>query len=332
MRLPRVRPLSLLGLGITAGVLGSAAPGCGLRSDPLFSVETDGPSAMMTDGDTDTDTGDTDTDTGLGDEPKAEGDPGTCSNPIELPTTDTTVSGEIAGGEGLYAGVCHDDIGNGDVYRFTPTAATDVTIIFDPDATTFTPIVRVQENGCVPGEGGQLRACTNDWFDGSTPDRRHFLAFGNREYNIHIDSENGGTYAFDVVLAPAPLDQCDVHPEVVTQQPGSIFRWENDFSPGQGRVDSQCGGVGKENMFAIDMLAPGSLTVNSTGFDGFQPVVSIRNDCSAITEVDCASEFLLGTPGFASVSAFIPAPGRYYVAADSLNLDGGAYALEVIFD
>lgn len=279
---------------------------CGLRTDPL-----DNEFVAVTDGNVDA---------GM------EGDVGTCSMPIELPQTNSSGTGRLAGA-GLYSGVCGVDDGAEDVYRFVPASNTDVTIAFDPAATEIEPTLRVLMNACTPEDGDPI-LCDGSVFDGALADPRHFFAQQGNEYFIVVDSaaEADGAYAFDLTLGAPSLSQCDVHPEVIEQIPGSIFMWSNDFSAGFGRVDSACGGAGKENVFRLEAIQPGTVTVTATGSGGFSPLVSIRTGCGASTEVTCET----GSP--ASTQFGIPGAGTYYIVVDDLTPDGGAYNLEVRFD
>lgn len=318
--------MRLISAGIGLGLC--IASGCGLRSDPLFLADTDvGSSATDA-----TDTDDSGAASGSSDEggefpPPVEGRAGSCTNPIELPTTDSSAMGELRG-PGLYTTECGAAEGLEDVYAFTPVGATDVTITFDSTQTNFAPIVRVTENACGE-EATVLRQCTDQW---AGDDSRHFLAFGNRSYYIAVDSSGGGgTYAFDVSLEPVPLLECDIHPETITQTPGSRFLWENEFPGGQGTADSQCGGVGQENFFPLEIFSPGLVSVTASAIGAYRPLISVRTNCSALTESECMSDQLLGTPGFAFLEVFLE-PGSYFLSIDSLTLDAGGYALEVAFD
>lgn len=318
--------MRLISAGVGLGLC--IASGCGLRSDPLFIADTDvGSSATDTmDSDDAADGSESSGDSGDFPAP-VEGRAGSCTNPIELPTTDSSAMGELRG-PGLYTTECGAADGLEDVYLFMPATATDVTLTFDPGQTDFAPIVRVTEFGC--GEDATvLRQCTDQWAGG---DSRHFLATGNRPYYISVDSSGGGgNYAFDVSLEPVPLQECEVHPETITQAIGSQFLWENEFAGGQGAADSQCGGVGKENFFPLEIFQPGLVSVTASAIGAYRPLISIRTNCSALTESECISDQLLGTPGFASLSVFLE-PGSYFLSIDSLTLDEGGYALEVAFD
>ncbi len=318
MRLISVR----IGLGLCI------VSGCGLRSDPLFIADTDVGSSATDTEDTE-DTADASEDSGdSGDfPPPVEGRAGSCSNPIVLPTTDSSAMGELRG-PGLYTTECGVAEGLEDVYSFTPSVATDFTITFDPNETDFTPIVRVTEFAC-GDEATVLRQCTDQW---AGAESRHFLATGNRTFYLSVDSSGGGgNYAFDVSLEPVPLLECEIHPETITQNPGSRFLWENEFPGGQGDADSGCGGVGRENFFPLEIFTPGLVTITASAIGAYRPLISVRTNCSALTESECISDQLLGTPGFAFLEVYLE-PGSYFLSIDSLTLDPGGYALEVAFD
>jgi hypothetical protein len=320
MRFVSVR--ACLGLGVCLAL------GCGLRSEPLFVADTDaGLDGSSDSGDS---SGDASEDTGTEFPPPVEGRDGSCTNPIELPTTDTRVMGELRG-PGLYTTQCGASDGLEDIYIFNPPSATDVTITFDPVETDFSPMVQVSEFGCGP-EAVVLRKCTDDWFEGGAGDSRHFIAPGNRPFYIAVDSNGGGgRYAFDVSLQPVELAECGLHPEVITQQVGARFEWQNDFSGGQGEADSFCGGVGRENFFALEMFQPGWVSISAAGSGGFRPVLSVRNGCSALTEIECTNDQILGTIGSAELRLFLD-PGNYFLDVDTMTLDAGGYALSVAFE
>jgi hypothetical protein len=308
--------------------------GCGLRTVPIFEASTD--SLGSTDSETDSDTEQSSgSDDGGECVPMArmEGDMGTCMNPIELPTTDSSAQGTLCG-QGLYGdAACGPDGGLEDVYHFKPTVGSDVTISFDPAGTDFPPSVRILEYECML-DAGRPKMCSNDFFDGDASDPRHFLAIGNRDYYIHVDSEdgNGGDYRFSVTLGPPPLEQCEVHTETIYQSSGSVFQWQNDFPAGSGRVDSGCQGIGGENMFTLSASYPGNMYIDVIGSNGHRPLISVRSGCGATTELDCTTDAINGTPGIASLVYFIPGPGTYYIVADNLGLSGGTYDLSVAFD
>jgi len=309
--------------------------GCGLRTVPIFEASTDsfGSTDSETDSDTDESSGSEDSGECV---PMArmEGDMGTCMNPIPLPTTDSSAQGTLCG-PGLYGdAACGPDGGLEDVYHFRPTVGSDVTISFDPAGTDFSPTVRVLEYYC-PLDEGATKMCATDHFEGSEPDPRHFFAGGNRDYYIYIDSEdgNGGDYRFSLTLGPPPIEQCDVHTELIQQVSGSVFQWSNDFTAGGGRVDTGCqGGAGPENMFELAATYPGNVYIDLIGSNGFRPATSIRTGCGVTTELTCTTDAINGTPGIASLTYFLPGAGTYYVVADSLGLTGGSYNLSVAFD
>lgn len=326
MQLSPVR--ACVGFGLCVAV------GCGLRSDPLFVADTDPSQDTQTGTDTEPATDSAESSSGDSDSddfpPPEEGRVGSCTNPIELPTTDSMAMGELRG-PGLYSTECAEAGGLEDVYVFRPTTATDVTLTFDPAQTDFDPIVRVSEFACGP-DGVVLRQCTDGWIGGGVADPRHFVAIGNRDFYFQIDSNGtGGNYAFDVSLGPVPTAECDVHPETIVQNLGSRFLWANDFTGGQGSADSLCGGVGKENFFPLQMNQPGLVSITATGTDGFRPVLSVRTDCSALTELGCTSDQILGTPGFGFLEVFIDQPGTYYLSVDTLSLEPGGFELDVEF-
>ena len=84
-----------LGLGLCV------ASGCGLRSDPLFVADTDASGSGSSDGSGTATDASSSSDGGTEFPPPVEGRVGSCSNPIELPTTDSEVMGELRG-PGLY--------------------------------------------------------------------------------------------------------------------------------------------------------------------------------------------------------------------------------------
>jgi hypothetical protein len=250
-----------------------------------------------------------------------------------LPTTDSSASGTLCG-PGLYGdGLCGADDGLEDVYVLAPTMASSVTLTFDPVATNFDPIVRVLEFGCLAPEG-VARVCTDDYFNGELADPRHFLVKTAREYYIHVESGGGesGDYAFSLTFGDPPLSECAPHSETIFQMPGSVWQWQNTLSPGQGRVDSFCGGMGPEDLFTVMASYPGNMYVDIFGSAGFRPVTGLRTGCTATTELACQSEATLATPGLVSTSFAIPGAGSYYFNVDTLDQNGGTYDVTVRFD
>ncbi|MFO0636751.1 MAG: hypothetical protein U0168_28290 [Nannocystaceae bacterium] len=295
-------------LGVAAGLSGLLALGCGLRSDPLFE-------------------GDLIDDAGSSADSSGEsGDPGpsACAMPIEMPVQSVSVSGTLAGGDHEH-GWCGQDGGPEQVYSLTVPYNTDVTLAVTKAASALT--LRVVEDGCSEGEGRTV-TCANDFVEKA----RHFLAIAGHSYSVIVDSDDGGggDYAFDVVFGWPTLDQCEVHDELIVQQPGGSFVWYNDFGRGQGSVDGLCGGPGRENMFPIQVSYPGNIYVAVEASDGFEPAISLRTSCAGVSELTCASA---GVNGVASLSWFLDAASpEYYLVVDQVGIEGGSYALSVAFD
>ena len=294
-------------------VLGVAG-GCGLRSDPLF---LEGDSEAFPSGDS------TDAEPIL--------DPnrmGACAAPFEIPAADGTIDGSLPDGHGsLYDGACGRGDGPEDVYTFTSPFDTDVTIRLGP-GTTFSPTLRVQQDGC--GDEGFTQVCTPDALSGPGI---YFLARANTTYFVTVDSrstDDAGDYTLQVSLAPPALDLCPIHPTAMEQVPGAAFLWSNEFSEGYGQVTSFCGGAGRENMFRLDATYSGNIFAQATGTGGFVPSLSLRTGCGATTELVCAAEGDTGIPGVAEFSWFID-PGTYYVVVDQIVPSDGFYDLRVDF-
>lgn len=283
--------------------------GCGLRSDPLFEgalIDESGGSASESD--------ESGTDPG----------PSACEMPIEMPVQNVTINGTLAGGD-HERGWCGQDGGPEQVYSLVPTYNTDVTLVVRSADVPLT--LRVIEDGCSDGEGRDV-VCANDFSDQS----RHFLAIAGHSYSVIVDSESGasGDFSFDVVFGWPTLDQCTIHEEVILQQPGGQFLWSNDFGKGQGTADGACGGPGRENIFPISTTYFGGMSVDVVGSDGFAPVISLRTNCAAVSELTCASA---EPNGATALYWYFDAPGaEYYLAVDQVGIDGGAYSLSVYFE
>jgi hypothetical protein len=288
-------------------VLELAEVGCGLRSDPLFEGE------LVDAGESNDD----DVESG------SEGGDSECDAPAEMPLQNVTVRGTISGGGGEQ-GWCGQDGGGEKVYRLTPTFNTDVTLVITEAASPLT--LRVIEDGC-GGDEGITRVCANDFVDAS----RHFLAQAGHVYSIIVDSDQGasGEFAFDVIYGWPTLEQCTVHDEPILQQPGGSFVWYNDFGRGQGDADGLCGGAGRENMFHIQTSYTGNMYAEVSASDGFEPVVSIRTNCAAVSELTCSSA---PANGFTSSQWLLEGGGDYYLAVDQVGYLGGSYSLSVYFD
>lgn len=303
-------------LARATAILAVGTAGCGLRSDPLvpegfWASESSGGDAV---------------------------DPnrvGSCNDRLPLPTTNATVTGELAPGGSMSEGWCGDRstgpgpslLGPEDAYVLVPAVTTDVTIRVDP-STAFDAVLRVEQGGC--GGDGTPLVC-----DRSILDRPfHFLAEAGQEYTVTIDSADGesGEYAFSVTYGAVPLELCPVHPEQITQQSGGSFVWNNTLSRKQGRVDGFCGGPGAENMFTLNTQYPGFITMSVTGSNGFSPVISLRSGCGATSEFSCARGGDTGIPGVAELEVFLETPGQYFIVVDQTTVDGGDYDLNVLFD
>jgi len=280
---------------------------CGLRSDP-FALDTVGDGGSAPDDD--------------------DGDPnraGTCNDPLLLPFAPMTLRGELSG-PSFSQGWCGSDSGPEDVYVLIPEYDVDVLLSLVAAETEFPPTLRVVEDGCEAGTGF-TKICTRNFED----EPFHFLAQGGRVYSVIIDSPDGseGSYAFNVDFGLPPLDQCNVHPEVIQQISGSSFVWNNEFTQGQGRVDSYCGGPGRENMFLLQATYPGNMFVSAVGLGGFAPLVSVRRDCATLSELDCISA---PADGYAELGFFISEPGQYFVVVDQAEIGAGSYQLRVDFE
>lgn len=302
--LPQARSLAL--------VLALSATACGLRSDPFapdLSQESEG-----NDDDDDDD-----------DESGDPNRPGTCSDPLSLPFSPMTLRGELDG-PSFSEGWCGSDGGPEDIYTLVPDYDVDVILRLDPAETEFTPTLRVVEDGCDPGSG-ITQICTRNFID--TP--FHFLARAGHTYSVIIDGpeDSEGRYAFSVDFGWPSLDQCAPHPETIQQVPGSAFLWNNDFTEGQGRVDGYCGGPGRENMFPLVATYPGTMYALVETSGNFAPVLSLRTECAALSELSCSSD---GAGGVAQLQYFIPEAGQYYLVVDQGEIGSGGYQLRVDFE
>ncbi len=297
---------TLLASSLTLSLV--AAIGCGLRSDPFA------PDYVL-DGETSAGSDES------GGDPNR---PGTCNDPLSLPFAPMTLRGELSG-PSFAEGWCGSDGGPEDIYTLVPDYDVDVILTLDRE-TEFRPTLRVIEDGCAP-DTGFTQICTRS-FDEQP---YHFLARAGHTYSVVIDSPtgSGGRYAFKVDFGWPPLDQCSPHPEVITQVPGSAFIWNNDFTEGQGRVDGYCGGPGRENMFPLVANYPGNVYVQVSTSGGFAPVVSLRTDCAALSELACAAD---GPGGVAELGYFLPNAGQFYLVVDQGQIGSGGYQLRVDFE
>lgn len=285
--------------------------GCGLRSDPFApEVDSEDDGAEESQG----------TEESGGDPFR----PGTCNDPLAMPFAPMTLRGELDG-PSFSEGWCGSDRGPEDVYTLVPDYDVDVILALVPGETEFSPTLRVVEDGCAPGTG-ITQVCTRSFAD----QPYHFLARAGHTYSVFIDSEGGGEgkYAFEVSFGWPYLDLCAPHPEVIQQLPGSAFIWNNDFSEGQGRVDGYCGGPGRENMFPLVATYPGNMYAHVETTGSFAPVLSLRTDCAALSELACTAD---GPGGVADLGFFIE-PGQYYLVVDQAEIGAGGYQLRVDFE
>ncbi len=262
-----------------------------------------------------------------GDDPGPDDRPGSCDNPVEIGFQAQTIRGRLLGG-GRVEGWCgefNDDRGREDVYSFVAAYATDVTFVFHEE-TDFPAVLRVNADTCEQSDAVLPELC-------AAPEVGQYWTFfaeAGREYLIAIDSPAGtdGHYAFDMAIGWPPLDACPIHSQTITGEVGSVFQWGNTFGRGQGRVDSNCGGPGRENMFRVDVLEP-TLMVANINHTGMQATASIRTSCGVVSELACdAAQTADGDLYF---EYFFPGPGEYYFVVDQVGVDGGTYALDVIF-
>jgi hypothetical protein len=310
MAMPGWSSASSLLLLVLPGLLASA--GCGLRSDPFAPAV-----ASEESGGEESEEGE-----------ESGGDPfrpGTCNDPLAMPFSPMTLRGELSG-PSFSEGWCGSDGGPEDVYTLVPDYDVDVILALVNAETEFTPTLRVVEDGCTPGTG-ITQVCTRS-FDEQP---YHFLARAGHTYSIFIDTADGGAgkYAFEVGFGWPSLDLCDPHPEVIQQIPGSAFIWNNDFSEGQGRVDGYCGGPGRENMFPLLATYSGNVYAHVETSGAFAPVISLRTDCAALSELACSADV---PGGIADLAYTIVEPGQYYLVVDQAQIGAGGYSLRVDFD
>jgi hypothetical protein len=155
------------------------------------------------------------------------------------------------------------------------------------------------------------------------------LVNAETEFTPTLRDGGAGKYAFEVGFGWPSLDLCDPHPEVIQQIPGSAFIWNNDFSEGQGRVDGYCGGPGRENMFPLLATYSGNVYAHVETSGAFAPVISLRTDCAALSELACSADV---PGGIADLAYTIVEPGQYYLVVDQAQIGAGGYSLRVDFD
>jgi hypothetical protein len=289
---------------LAATVAATIAVGCGIRTNPLDHPVLPGTSLSS------------------------------CDEPEELvPLEDTVLRGSLSG-SGEVFGWCGADDGIEDVYVLDMQNNRDLTLRV-LDESEFVPTIRVEEDVCgqesARGEG-LTRLCTSE---ATSDDPRHVLLLKGHRYFVTIDSTSGsgGNYAVEITWANTPLSSCDPHPETIVQAPGTQFLWNNSFSRGQGRVDSQCGGPGQEDMFKIRTSYTGYVWISVNGSNGFLPLVSLRRGCGGVTEMACSPGLDEPATAYASIDGyFLDEIRDYYVVVDQVGVDGGRYDLAVYFD
>lgn len=280
---------------------------CGVRTEPPGEDDTDGP---VTSGP-------------QGPDPREGG----CDVPFELPFINGVWRGRVKG-PGRVKGHCGDgenDGGAEDTYLIVPTFNTDVLVFVLPE-TEFDPVLRVTRNGCYEDDNNPPRLCVTG---AKSQQYWHFLAEAGQEYSLTIDSptDTDGRYALQIIYGAPEITACPVHMTQIHQMPGGFFTWSNKLGGKGGRVDGFCGGPGAENMFQLNVVYPGLVTVQVRADDRFAPVLSLRTGCGASTEITCTSMEQQGSSSFA-LTEFL-SPGTYFVVVDQGGVAGGEYVLEV---
>jgi hypothetical protein len=295
-------------LSLLVVVVLAVSTGCGLRSDPLYEgIQLEGGS-------------DDDDDDDSGDDGPTES---RCTDPIAMPAQNVKVKGTLEG-DNTQGGWCGDDDGPEIVYELLAPYTTDITFRVLSSDVPLT--LRVDEGVC--GDESKTKICAGDF--STLP--RHFLALGATTYYITVDTDDpdGGDFEFEVVYGWPALTDCPVHETQIIQEPGGQFQWFNEFGKSQGQVDGFCGGPGRENMFQVMPSYIGNMHVEVVGSNGFEPVVSLRTNCAAVSEVTCQAG---GPNGFVSADWLIENPeGLYFVEVDQVGYAGGAFELVVTFD
>lgn len=223
-----------------------------------------------------------------------EGRPGSCTAPLQLPTSATRVTGELAG-QDLIDGWCGGLGGPEDVYVFRPERDTEVTIQLLDEQTEFEPILRVAQQYCF-SDAGYINVCV-DPSRADLYDRWHFFALAGETHYIQIDTEDpsGGRYAFDLSFDDVTDEDCPPPSETFVLEPGVPIERRIDL-PGQtqGRVDTQCvvprepRGAGVEAIYRVRVPSGGTVTMELLWTAGpGAPSFSIRRGCSTFSEELC---------------------------------------------
>lgn len=292
--------------GQLAGLL-AVTVACGLRSDPLSLTRE------------------------VEDSEDGAPEPSSCAEPYDLPLEPGMVHGRIDADIGALYGWCGRDGGSEDVYRLRATSSTDISIWFIDAETEFSPTLRVERESCGSLDEG-VAVCADD-VGTQRETARHFFAEEGLEYTLIVDAPTGasGAYAFALDLG-APDQACAYHPQTIQQIAGNTFTWSNALSAGQGGTDGACGGPGREDVFVLDARFSGSISVVARGYDGFEPVVSLRRGCGGSTELACSGPSTSPSSALATLNVSIPAAGTYYVVVDQAGHGGGRYELQVSFE
>jgi hypothetical protein len=311
----RDRTLLLANVGVLASLLGA----CGLRTDP----DTPGlcPDAADTEGDTE----DTDGEIRFL----------SCEDPLYLVSAPGTRVEGVVGGCGDTQGWCDANGGEDYFWLVPPAGFHDGSIRFDPAATDFEPIVRVIDvpiggDPCaeVPIENEPVCVQVSDEHN-----PRSFLLKPEFHTFVIVDSNagDGGNYAFtlDFGIGAGNGVDClvDLEEQPITLGPGGVFTWQGNLDAGQGVLSGQCGGPGEDDVFALTVNAPGTLTATLTSDGG--AVVSLRAGCASGNEMACNADAGTGTAALQYVFA---APGTAYVWVDQTGVEASSYQLEVRLD
>lgn len=289
----RTMPAAFALLALDAAVL-TALWGCGLRTDP------DSSAPICIEGE--------DTDG----EPRT----GSCEMPIDVPTQEIVVQGQLGGCDGA-SGWCGRDSGPEDVYRIMTPNAVDMHVRFNPAETEFIPTLRV-----LGGATGTVDPCTFDisQSDVCTPDaslrERWSWKAQEGETFIIVDGVGaGGKYEFEISYGVSNFGDCEAEEVIAMDYDVAVTR-VGTLEPVQGRYDSLCQTPGDDRLYTVQLPGPGTLTATVETADG-AGIVSIRNGCAANTELTCG----------ASASEFFDSAGTVNVVLDSTGVDGGNFSL-----
>lgn len=298
---------------------------CGLRTDPEFQpiCKDEGAVGDEVGDESGSETAGTDdaTDDGNAGVPRA----GSCENPIDVPLDDEgkdiIVQGHLGGCSGV-EGWCGGS-GGEDVYRIAATTQ-DIFIEFLPQETNFNPVLRVvrSEEPCDEQTIEQTEVCAD--ITNSVPGRGFYDQGGEGEqYFIIVDTELGesGNYAFQIRFGEDAFGgDCEdaFEEQLVELAAGGNFQWEANLDDSQGRLDSGCLAPGDDDVFQLVLTGSGTLQASVEVIEGdetFQPIVSLRSDCSTTSEFSCgptaSTNFGGSTNAILVVDQLGAAKGRY---------------------